>query len=318
MIIKESPGRDILRLIIWYPFRWFILLIPPRSSFLTFTLMGKIYYLFARQKKEALRKNLRNVMADKPDLPWKTERVIRRYFENHFISQMQIFVFPRLKEDTVDAVLNIEGLDHVTEALRNGGKGCILIHGHFGPVQLPLCVLGVKGYPMNQVIYRRGENLSPIGEKVQLRLRTLYENKIPARLVSADAFLGTLVRALKENQVVMIAGDGTGHRDVIGKTVRVKLFDRPLRFPVGPLKLAVMTGAALFPAFTIREDGCRFKTVIGRRIEMDSRLARDDQITRGMLYFTSLLEDWIRKYPDHWHFWDNFRKGALIVDEPHG
>jgi len=314
MIVKESLGRDLLRIIIWYPFRWLILLMPPRRAFGLFAALGRIYDHFARSKKREIRANLKAVMAGRPELAWEPARVMRRYFENHFISQLQIFTFPRLTEENADSVLRVEGLSRITQVLQKERKGCILVHGHFGPIQLPLCILGLKGCPMNQVIHRRGEDLSFIGEKVQLRLRTRYENQIPARLISAYTYLRPLVRALKDNQVVMIAGDGTGHREVIGQTVGVSILGQGMRFPVGPMKLAVMTGAPVFPAFTFRENKTRFKTIIGDRIEMDPRLEPRDQLNRGVRAFASLLEDGIEKHPDHWHFWDNFKPGVLIVD----
>jgi KDO2-lipid IV(A) lauroyltransferase len=313
MIVKESLGRDLLRLIVWYPFRWLILILPPARSFTLFAWMGRLYNLFARSKKDQVRRSLEAVMAGRPEQSWDAARIVRGYFETHFASQMQIFTFPRLTRRNAGSVLEVEGMEKINHVLQNEGKGCILVHGHFGPIQLPLCVLGLKGCPMNQVIHRRGENLSFIGEKVQLRLRTHYENLMPARLIPAEGYLRPLVRVLKNNQVVMITGDGTGHKDVIGQTVTVSLFGRGIRFPVGPMKLAAMTGAPVFPVFTFRQDKPRYKTIIGDRIETD-RPTEAERIRQGTRRFAALLETWISRYPDHWHFWDNFRKGVLIVD----
>ncbi|MCI5209274.1 MAG: hypothetical protein D3910_10875, partial [Candidatus Electrothrix sp. ATG2] len=54
----ESPFRDILRLIVWYPLRWFLLAMPPKIALGTLRLMGDLHYGAAKGKRRMLSENL--------------------------------------------------------------------------------------------------------------------------------------------------------------------------------------------------------------------------------------------------------------------
>jgi len=142
--------------------------------------------------------------------------------------------------------------EHLNQVLLNG-KGCILVHGHFGPAQLPLFALGLKGYNINQLGLPSDEGLSLVGKKVAFKIRQVYEGMIPARIVSAESFLRPLFKHLETNGILMMTGDGTGGDKFVGKFLPVKFFNQEVLFPTGYAALSLKTGAPILPLFTIRK-----------------------------------------------------------------
>src|SRR5690606_28479486 len=63
--------------------------------------------------------------------------------------------------------------------------------------------------------------------------------------------LRPIVRLLRENGILLVAGD----RNVAGEGPLLPFFGEPASLPIGPVIVAMRTGAALVPAYTIRRPG---------------------------------------------------------------
>lgn len=240
-------------------------------------------------------------------------QLVQRYLETHYIGQMIIFLFPRLTINNIERVHTFQNLDIIKEELRNN-RGCILIHAHFGPAHLPLFHLAIAGYPIMQMSYlREPENLSAIGRMISFRLRERYEKKIPAKFTQVNQFLRPAFTHLKENGLLMITGDGTGMGEFRGRFVPFPFLGHSMPFPIGPALFANKTGASLIPMFTVRDARCRrFVTVIEEPLQTVTKFGEKDDPIVTTNKFVTLFESYIKKYPYHWHFWDEFEKGKLI------
>jgi len=302
MVVRENLARDALRLIVWYPLRWLVEAISIRYGFTLFRIMGDIHYYIARRKRNVIAKNIRSAFGDRVDGK-KILDITRKYFRNHYVNQLQIFLFPRFDRNNIERFHTFEGLDNLEDALKEE-KGCILVHAHFGPAQLPLCALGLFGYPVMQLGLPTNEGLSYIGRKVAFRLRVKYESKIPARIISADSFLRPVFDWLKNNKVVMITGDGAGRGKFIGKFVPVQFFGKPTLFPVGAATFSQKTDSPLLPMFTI-DLNSRYKTIIHKPITMQ-HLHKGDTTSVITAEFVKILEHYCSVFPYLWHFWDEW------------
>lgn len=312
MVINETFTRDMLRLFVWYPLRWLVLVMPIKHGFFVFRRMGDIHYMVSRGKSRVLGRNLKLAFPERNDNSISSD--VRGYFRNHYVNQLQIFLFPKFTEGNIERFHTFEGLENLDEALKNG-KGCILLHPHFGPAQMPLHALGLKGYPMMQLGLPTDEGLSFIGRKVAFRLRVKYENMIAGKIISADSFLRPIMRWLKDNKVLMMTGDGAGKGKFIGKFIPVGFLGRTILFPVGSVVLASKTGASLLPMFTVPGENNTYKTIIHKPMQDEV----DGMIYEAVSGFAKLFDGYIRNYPYFWHFFDEFdercKKGRLHKDE---
>ncbi len=308
MTVNESIPRDILRLIVWYPLRWLVLILPVRGGIALLRRLGDIHFRLSRSARNHLRDNLKRM-----GITSKLDLYARTYLRNHYIDHLFIFIFPKLHKRHVEKLVDIEGLEHL-EAAREQGKGVVLVHGHFGPVHLPLVALARLGYPMKQIGNPSDEGLSWVGRNVAFRLRLRYESKIPAEIIKADGFLKGAFKALAKNEVVMTTGDGTGTAQKIGKYHRFDLFDQPVDLPVGPARLARKTGAALVPMFIQPgRGGFLYRIVIEHPIQIEN--SGDATEVTATAEFLDRYKRHIQTCPGYMHFLDRFEPGRMITSD---
>jgi len=306
MIVKESLSRDILRLFVWFPLRWTILIIPVRWGILVLRTMGDIHFCFSRGKKRILEENFFRITNEKNYL------AIREYFRNYYIDRFMIFIFPRLDVKRLRKIVEISGIENLDAALKMG-KGVLLVHGHFGPVHLPLVALARLGYRMKQIGLPSDEGLSWIGRNVAFRLRMKYEARIPAEIIKADSFLRGAFRWLSSNGIIMITGDGSGTKNQVGRHEVFEFLGNQVMLPIGPSILAEKTGAALLPMFIVPGEKTHYKIILEASLTSDlCGMEKTIDITRQ---FLKRLETYISKFPGYMHFIDRFAPGMLIVKE---
>lgn len=310
MLTEESIIRDIARLFVWHPVRGAASYLPLSGSLKTFSLMGKVHYMFSRGKRGVVACNMGAALGRMNQSSFWSN--VRQYFETHYISQLLIFLFPKLNKDNIREIHSFIGMERLDRELARG-KGCILLHAHFGPIHLPLFHLGTAGYDVKQLGYlRKPQGLSRIGEKVSFRLREKCERMIPAEIIQANRFLGSVFRHLKNNGVLMMTGDGTGGGEFVGNFKPFPFMGLTMLFPVGVAKIAGKTGASILPMFTIKEKGkFRYRTIIEAPILSGTADVLGEREVAER--FVGLLESYVKEHPYHWHLWDEFEKGKLLV-----
>ncbi|MBI5815257.1 MAG: lysophospholipid acyltransferase family protein [Nitrospinae bacterium] len=309
MVVKERLGRDILRLVVWYPLRWLILGVPIRWGLAILGFMGDLHFALSRGKKRELAKNLANVRGETFAASAQGEAAIREYMRNHYVDRLFILIFPRFGAAEVERFIEIEGRENLDAALA-AGKGAILVHGHFGPAHVPLVALARLGYKMKQVGFPSDEGLSWVGRNVAFRLRLKYEAMMPAEVMMADGFLRPAFKWLKDGGALMITGDGTGTGTRIGRHHLFRFHGKPVMFPLGPAILAAKTGAKLLPMFIIPGAAKPYRIVIGKPILVKGD--SPDAAVETMGEFLTELERYTSRHPGYMHFLDRFSEEALI------
>ncbi len=186
---------------------------------------------------------------------------------------------------------SVTGTDAYHRA-RAPGKGAILVTAHFGNYEVGLAEI-TRLEPRVHVVFRRDAAGAFEATRAALR-RTLgvIETPIDDGLTSWLA----LRDALADDAVVMLQGD----RAMPGqKSQRVAFFDAALDLPVGPAKLALMTGAPLIPVFAVRT-GAKGNRV---RIEIDEPITVPDPaaVPAALNTLARSIERRVRAHPEQWH-----------------
>jgi len=114
----------------------------------------------------------------------------------------------------------------------------------------------------------------------------------------------------------MIPGDIHSKGHGVERFSRFEFMGHRVPFPTGAAALALKSGAALIPIFTFRDGPSRYKTVIEDEIVSETNDSDDknDTYNRNVKTFIALFSKYIKKYPSHWAFWDEFRPGWLIQE----
>ena len=72
---------------------------------------------------------------------------------------------------------------------------------------------------------------------------------------------------LKDNNVLMMTGDGAGGGKFIGRFIPVEFLGKPTLFPDGAATLAQKMDTSLLPMFTVLLEGGTYKTFIHKPIK---------------------------------------------------
>lgn len=310
MVIPESLLKDIGRLFIWFPLRWTIKALPPGKDFAIIKFLGRFYYYCGKAKVSELRRNLSGALG-LFDQPLTLKKIIIGNMETHFMNQYLVFLFSKFNKRNIHKYHSFEGWENLENALKRG-QGCIIIHGHFGPAQLPLIHLGIKRLPVFQLGYHpQGSKLSSIGKIVQKKKINL-EMHSAVDIIMADTFLRPIFRLLRNNGIVMMTGDGVGGGRFVGKYCHASFLSERVMLPEGPASLARKTDAVLLPAFTIPINNNRYKTILEMPLNLLSNGCVEKDLGKNTQAFAAVMERYVKRYPHQWHFWDEFERGGLI------
>jgi KDO2-lipid IV(A) lauroyltransferase len=194
--------------------------------------------------------------------------------------------------------------DEALLAAHAEGRGAILLTAHVGNFELGGIFLAQIGLEDNYAVY--APDPSPVIEAHREKARrSLGVTGIP--VTSSPFAFVPILRALAANGVVAMQGD----RDVSGTGRSFPFFGEMTSFPVGPFRIAAMSGAPLFPAFVLQDDEREghYRSVIEPPIRIpptDSARERDEAIEAAMRQFVSSLSGMITKHPTQWYHFKRY------------
>ncbi len=195
---------------------------------------------------------------------------------------LEFLALPRSYESLNFRVEN----QHILDEAAQQEKGVIIITGHFGLWEILGSWLGKNGYPVWGIIQRQGNRGADIFFK---ELRESYGMKHLYRKSSLD----NMYQLLKENNMLILASD----QDAKRRGVFVKFFGQPSSTPKGSAIFHMRSGAPMVFSVAHKEkDGT--VVISFSRIELNGS-ASIETITQT---YTTLLEEKVREYPDH-YFW---------------
>jgi KDO2-lipid IV(A) lauroyltransferase len=310
MIDHRSVVKDLGRILFWYPLRWIVLLLPFKAVHGIGGMLGRLdVVLSGRQRTARMAAHLERTLGCTDS---EARRLVCANLQNHIRNVLEFIKYPQLNAANLARVVTILGREHLDQALLQG-RGIVLCTAHFGAKQMLQVALGHSGYRINQINYYKPDTeLSWIQRHVGQRLRHEIEKKIPAVFVSAVGSLRPVFRCLRDNEVVIVTGDGSGVPEHITKSHPVVDFlGRKMFMPTGPVTLARRTGAALVPAFVFRH-GHRHRVVIEPAVAVPAEAPEAD----GVAQLARTIERVVRTAPELWEFWEEFEEGHLIPATP--
>jgi lauroyl/myristoyl acyltransferase len=174
-----------------------------------------------------------------------------------------------------------------------GGKGVILVTGHFGNWEIGGALMRALDLPMTIVAMREAS------EEIN-RLRTMFRQRFGADTIEVRQSMDTALqirRRLAENRIVAMLMDRHVDRD----RVAVRFFGRRAYFLRTPALLAYMTGAPLLPCSVVRLPSGRFRVRPGTPIVVSHAVERNLAVQQAAQAFADQLEACIRETPSCWY-----------------
>jgi len=263
---------------------------------------GVVYHLHPRLRRVGTR-NLQLAFPDKTT----TER--RKILRGVYVSLGRLLgeacLFPSYTVANASQVAVYQGFENF-EAAEKRGKGVLFLTGHFGGWEIGSFFHSLMGHPM-QIVVRPLDN--PYVDALVARYRGLHGNT----MIGKQEFARGLIAAMRANATVGILMD-TNMTPPQG--VFVNFFGIPACTASGLARVALRTGAAVVPAFTIWDPVLR-----KYRVEFDPaldlvRTGNDEaDAVANTALFTRVIEQYVRRYPDQW-LWVHRRWKTRPPGEP--
>ena len=195
----------------------------------------------------------------------------------------------RTLDQLFDFIEVVDGQDHYEQA-RADQKGLIVATAHLGSYEVGMAALRQKEQDVHVVFQR-----DPVAGFEDLR-HSLHQ-KLGIHEVPVDDGMETWVRlrdALEANQVIVMQAD----RIMPGQRGQpIPFFDGSLEMPLGPMKMARLTGAPILPIFAIDQGAGKVRVVINAPIRVEEDGSNADG---AMEQLARSIEQLVRAYPDQW------------------
>jgi KDO2-lipid IV(A) lauroyltransferase len=216
--------------------------------------------------------------------------IARESYRNFGRMTFEYMRFPRMTPRDVEALITVTGSEHLDVALE-GGRGAILVAGHFGNWET-LAMLASKGYPMTFLV---GEQHNLLVDGMLNRLRARFGGE----LVPVTGNLMGVLRALRRNRVVCMLSDQDAGRN----GVFVEFLGKPASTPYGPGRMSESTGAPLLPCAIVRHGGGAHEIVVCPPVATPSEdLPKDERVRLLTQGYTAEFARFIRLRPEL-YFW---------------
>ncbi len=249
---------------------------------------GKLWWRFAGEKRDVVRRNLARVVGEAEATP----RRVREMFASYGRYWAELFWVRERRHTELRANYDVRHEERILEASAKG-RGVIVALPHMGNWE----IAGLAAIDLGVPMLAAAEAL-PNQRIVDWFIETRGALGIEIVIVGRDrAATSRLLGRLRDGGAIALLAD----RDLSGRGIEVEFFGERTTMPAGPAALADRTGAALLPV------GCFFREGRGHTFEVGSPIVipdlpdKADRLAVATQAFAHALEGLIRKAPEQWH-----------------
>jgi KDO2-lipid IV(A) lauroyltransferase len=271
-----------------WPFIKILGVMPRRWSRAFAIAVGRIIYLLHFRLRQVGMRNLEMALPEKSKAGHA--RILRGVFTSLGRQLAELCQFPKYTPQNIDEVVVYDGLENY-EAAYARGKGVLFLTAHFGGWELSAFAHSLHGHWLN-VVMRPMDN--PYLDRLLQQYRTMHGNKV----VPKDDFVRGLLSAMKAGETVGILMD-TNMTPPQG--VFVDFFGIPACTASGLARIALRTDAAVVPGLTIWDDVLKkYRLRFDPALELVRTGDLEADIVANTQMFTTVIENYVRKYPEQW------------------
>lgn len=191
----------------------------------------------------------------------------------------------------LERMVEFEGIENYERA-RAAGRGVLLVAAHFGNWEIHAVAHGYRFGPMTVVARLQG---NPHLDRWLERIRTISGNTV----LYKQRALARMMRLVKDGKTVAVLIDQNVARQ---DGVFVEFFGRLAATTPVASRLAIKTGAALVPVFTLPLADGRYRLIYEKPV--DGSLYSDPVESRAVHNLTqscaTVLEGYVRRNPELW------------------
>lgn len=257
--------------------------------------LGRFVWRVSRRYRQVALKNLGLAFGEHSSQE-ELESLAKRVLEHFGQVAVEFFWLRRQSPETIRSLAPAFDEEALKAAL-GGGRGAVVITGHFGNWEYLGMRLVAEGYPLT-VVARDSDNPTQAAYINDVRRRGGFGT------ISKQEPASLMLKTLSANELLGVLPD----QNTIYNPVFVPFFGKMASVAPGVALLALRARCPVIPGFAVR-------TAHGFRIEMKQPLdipdsgSLDERIWQVSADFTRVIEEQIRQYPEQWlWFHDRWRK----------
>ncbi len=253
---------------------------------------GWLWFFVIRYRRRVILENLLQAFPEESFL------ARHRLAQDACVHLIQTFVefirLPRHRREGFRTV-RVEGLEHVRRAVAKG-RGVLCVSGHLGSFELAVAAGALKvDVPVSLVV-------KPFPKGVD-RFVTRIRRSSGLKVISAKAGLQPIVRALRNNEIVVFVVDQNATRRI---GVFVDFFGKKACTMSAPAVIAKRTGAEVISAVAFREQPSEHVLQLGPPVACEYGSTCGNSTEAMTAHYTKVVETAIRRNPAQW-FWTHKR-----------
>ncbi|MGH9441654.1 MAG: lysophospholipid acyltransferase family protein [Thermoanaerobaculia bacterium] len=295
---KKWVSHDLSNAVVYgglhYGARWL-----PLSVLNGISLVGNsIAVTFMQKTLDGMETNFRLALGVPPA---KARSLARRVFFEYGKATIDVW---RLRSGAFSPkITTFEDDARTLSAVRNGGRGFLLVTGHLGNWEMGAVTL--RGHGLVPAVVGQPELDPRVHEMRQMLRRRLGVESID---IGSSMFTAFQVRAaIEKGRAVALLVDRAYPED----EVVVPYFGKPTPFLRSPALLARFCGCPILPGFFLRNRDGSYRNVWGEPVSPNPSLSHDEDARRILTRVAAELERAVRGSPTQWYnFYEFWRDPA--------
>lgn len=289
-----ETGHKVIH-VLFRGFKGLIRLLPRKFCLAIGRMLGSTVYCFDKKHRGIALKNLDIAFGDKISRVDK-KRIAQSSFAHFSEALFDIMKFSSLSDETKEALLSIEGEEHVRAAL-NKRKGVLVVTAHYGNWEFGTILISKLG---EFHVIARALDIKCLEDEL-LALRESFG----AHVIYKQQATRQTLRSLKENRIVAILIDQNVLHD---QAIFVDFFGKLAGTTPALATFHLRTGAPIVPAFCLPTPMKGYHVRLLKPLEFTPSGDYSADVQRITQECTKIIEDQIRDQPEFWlWFHDRWR-----------
>ncbi len=254
-------------------------------------MLALLFYYFIPIRKKVVIKNLNIAF---PELHHRQLlKLAKKTYQNLFIVLIEILYLPHLSKEEIENLLKIKNPELIQNALQLN-KGLIFVSAHFGNWEILAISAAIRLNVQFSIVIKPLRN--PFVDRFINDWRTKFGNKV----VPLGLSVKNIFKELLEKKIIALLADQRAGQ----YSVELNFFNKLTHVYEGPAVLSIKTGAPLIFAVAIRQNNFSYIVEL-KEIPQPEIEDEHEKIKIMTANYISLLEDYIRIYPEQWFWFHN-------------
>ena len=275
--------------------------LPLASTLFLSAGIADIAYLADRRRRQTAQSNIRR--AGLATAPAAIHRIARESFRHFAGMAVESLRYDRVPELRQDPRLTLQVASGALDAIREPGRGVILLSGHIGNWEIAARLLS----EIKPVVGMARGMKNPYTERL---LRARKTGSAMQYMPKHNADMMRLFATLREGKILALLADQYAH----DRGMMVDFFGTPASTHTSPALLHLITRAPLCFGWCRRDGPMAYTLFANEPIMVRSTGRREADVRAILVQFTSALEDAIRVAPEQ-YLWAHRRWRDARYDE---